>query len=155
MVTPIFLFSIGFVLFCVYMARHAVLSHQRASASLHWPVADGVLTEVRLWGTRNIDGAMVEAEKLKVVYEYTVAGDQYAGSEVAFYQLHYPETVDFVKSHPKGSRVRVFYNPERLDESVLIAGLHPAKPYGGLILAIAGVLVSVAISVASWMGVLV
>lgn len=154
MITPIFLFSVGMVLFCFYMARHAVQGYQRAKASLHWPTASGVLTDVRLWGTRNIDGEMIESEKLRVAYQYAIGGVPYSGSEVAFYQLHYPETMDFAKCHPTGSHVKVFYNPKNVSESVLISGAHPAKPYGGLVLALASVFVSVVVSVAAWLGVL-
>lgn len=136
------------------MARHAVLGHQKAIASLHWHTTEGVLTEVRLWGTRNIGGEMVETEKLSVAYAYEVGGVRQSGSAVAFDQLHYPETMDFAKDHTSGSRVKVFYNPENVGESVLITGLHPTKPYGGLILALASVLVSAAVSVAAWMGAL-
>lgn len=154
MITPLFLLTFGFVVFCIYLARHAVLSYQRANGSSHWPSTEGVLADVHLWGTRNIDGEMVEADNLRVTYEYNIDGVQYSGNEVAFYFLHYPETIEFAKAHPQDSRVKVFYNPKNFDESVLISGAHPTKPYGGLILTFLGVLISSAVSVAAWMGVL-
>lgn len=112
------------------------------------------MTEVRLWGTRNVDGEMVESENLRVTYDYDVEGVPYSGSEVAFYRLHYPETIDFSKAHPQGSRVEVCYNPDDFGDSVLIAGAHPKKPHGGLVLAFSSVFVSVAVSIAAWMGAL-
>ncbi len=154
MITPIFLLTFGFLLFCVYMARHAVLSYQRSRGSDRWPTTEGILADVHLWGTRNIDGEMIEAENLRVTYNYDIDGVRYSGSNVAFYHLHYPETIEFAKAHPQDSRVEVFYNPKNFGESVLISGVHPTKPYGGLILAFSGVLISVAVSVAAWMGAL-
>ena len=148
------LFALAFAAFCVFMARYAVLSHKKANASCSWPTTEGVLVEVHLWGTRNVDGEMIPARNLRVSYEYEVGGVQYSGSHVAFYQLHYPETTDFAKAHPQGSSVRVFYNPENFAESVLTQGPHPTKPHGGLILAFLGVVIGVGVSVAAWMGVL-
>lgn len=152
MITPLFLLTFAFALFCAYMARHALANYRRADASNHWPTTEGVLVDVHLWGTRNIDGEMINAENLRVTYEYDIEGIRYSGSEVAFYHLHYPETVDFAKAHPQGSSVRVFYNPKNHAASVLISGAHPTKPYGELILAFSGVFISVAVSVAAWMG---
>jgi len=149
--SSLFFLSLGFVAFCIYMARHAWLSYQNADSSDAWPTTSGVLQDVHLWGTRNIDGEMVEAEKLRVSYEYEIDGTRYSGSEIAFYKLHYPETIEFAKDHPQDSNVKVFYNPSKHSESVLISGAHPTKPYGGIILAILGLLVSVAVSVGAWL----
>jgi len=151
---PVFIVSFGFVILCAYMARHAVLGFKRANESHHWPTAEGVLTDVSLWGKRRVDGEMIDSENLSVSYEYAVDGVQYSGREVAFFQLHYPETVEFARSNPRGSRVKVFYNPTNFEESVLVSGPHPTKPHAGLILAVLGVLVSSAVSVGAWMGVL-
>lgn len=150
--TLAFLASAAFVVFCLYMARHAVLAYRRAKESDTWPAVDGVLLSVELWGTRNIDGEMVAVNNLAVKYEYTVSAVQYTGNHTAFYQLHYPETTEFALAHPEGSRVRVFYNPDNCEQSVLIPGLHPAKPYGGLILAGFGVVFSLGISAGIWLG---
>ncbi len=154
MINLIFIASFGFMIFCVYMARQAVLVFKKAKESRHWPATEGVLTDVRLWGKRRINDEMIDSEYLSVSYEYDIDGVQYSGSEVAFFQLHYPETIEFVKAKPKGAQVQVSYNPKDFKESVLVPGTHPTKPYGGLILAFLGVTVSGAVSAAAWLGIL-
>ena len=144
--------SAAFVVFCLYMARHAVLAYRRAKESDTWPAADGVLLSVELWGTRNIDGEMVAANNLRVKYDYQINANGYSGNTVAYYELHYPETTEFAEAHPEGSQVKVFYNPHNCAQSVLVPGLHPAKPYGGLILAGFGVVFSLGISAGIWLG---
>ncbi len=151
---PLLLVPIGFMLFCSYMASQPMRQFKHASASRDWPATTGELEVVSLWGTRNINGRMVEAERLTVSYKFDVDGQRYLGNQVSFYQLHYPETIDFAKAHPQNSRIKVHYNPRKPNEAVLIAGPHPTKPYGPLILASLGLTVSSAIAVAVWLGVL-
>ena len=126
--TAYFWVALGFLLFCIYMLRYALINHRNATASNDWISTNGKLTELQLWGKRRVDGEMVDCENLSVQYRYEVNGKTFAGNRSAFYTLHYPETVDFAKRYPQGSVVPVFYNPKNPAESVIVPGLHPQKP---------------------------
>lgn len=139
--TTYFLVAVGFLLFCIYMLRHALINHRNARASNDWAFVTGALTELRLWGKRRINGEMVDSENLSVQYQYEVNGKNFTGSRAAFYTLHYPETIDFAERYPQGSRVSVFYNPQNPAESVIVPGLHPQKPNSEIWLAGVGVVV--------------
>lgn len=147
-----FLVALGFLLFCIYMLRHALINHRSAKASNDWPSVTGALTELQLWGKRRINGDMVDSENLSVQYQYEVNGKKFAGRRVAFYTLHYPETVDFAKHYPQGSRVSVFYNPQNPAESVIVPGLHPQKPNSEIWLAGVGVVVLVVTVIGVFIG---
>lgn len=147
-----FLVALGFLLFCIYMLRHALINHRSAKASNDWPSVTGALTELQLWGKRRINGEMVDSENLSVQYQYELNGKKFAGRRVAFYTLHYPETVDFAKCYPQGSRVSVFYNPQNPAESVIVPGLHPQKPNSEIWLAGVGVVVLVVTVIGVFIG---
>lgn len=139
-----FLVALVFLLFCIYMLRHALINHRSAKASNDWPSVTGALTELQLWGKRRINGEMVDSENVSVQYQYEVNGNKFAARRVAFYTLHYPETVDLAKRYPEGSRVSIFYNPKNPAESVIVPGLHPQKPNSEIWLAGVGVVILVA-----------
>lgn len=141
--TTYFLVAVGFLLFCIYMLRHALINHSNARASTSWTTTTGKLTELHLWGKRRVDGEMVGCENLSVKYQYTVNGKTFTGSRAAFYTLHYPETIDFAKRYPQGSTIPVLYNPQHPGESVIVPGLHPLKPNSEIWLAGVGVVIMV------------
>lgn len=150
--TAYFWVALGFLLFCIYMLRYALINHREANASNHWETTTGKLTESQLWGKRRIDGEMVDSENLSVKYQYDVNGKTFTGSRATFYTLHYPETVDFSKRYPKGSTVSIFYNPQNPSESVIIPGLHPHKPNSEIWLASVGVVVVLATVIGIFIG---
>ena len=150
--TTYFLVAVGFLLFCIYMLRHALINHRNAKASNDWVSVTGKLTELQLWGKRRINGEMVDSENLSIKYQYEANGKTFTGSRSAFYTLHYPETVDFAKLHPQGSIVSVFYNPKNPAESVIIPGLHPQKPNSEIWLAGVGVVVLLVVTIAVFLG---
>ena len=133
--SPLIFVEIIAFLFCLYMARHAIINYKGANESRSWPKTSGKIIVMELWGKRNIDGKMIESENLKVKYEYKIDDDVHTGKTAAFYTLHYPETIDFFNSTHGNSDIDVYYNPAHPAQSVLIPGPHPTKPYGGLILA--------------------
>lgn len=125
-----FFVALGFLLFCVCMLYYALMNHRNAKASNDWASVSGKIAELQLWGKRRINGEMVDSENLHIKYQYEVNGKKFTGRRVAFYTLHYPETVDFANRYPQGSRVSVFYNPQNSTESVIIPGRHTQKPKG-------------------------
>lgn len=141
-------------LFGVYMLRRAITRYKNAVASHLWPTTNGHLADVRLWGKRNIDGEMKDAEKLAVEYSYEINGLKYTGRSVAFYTLLYPRTVELAERLSSKSNVKVYYNPKNPSESVLEPGLNPEKPYSDLIISILSVATGVVIATLAWLGVI-
>jgi len=123
------------VLFGLYMARHSIITYKNANESRNWPKTSGTIIVMELWGRRNIDGKIVEAENVRVKYEYKINNKTHTGKTSAFYTLHYPETINFFNSTHGNNEINVYYNPLNPAQSVLIPGPHPTKPNGGLILA--------------------
>lgn len=149
------LVAAGFVIFSGYMLVFSVRNYRRAVVSDSWCAVAGILTKVKLWGTRNVNGQMQAVEKLSVAYDYEVQGQAYTGTAVAFYTLVYPETVDFAVKHPQGSDVQVYYCCDNPAESVLITGLKPGnKAYSEIILAGVALLVAVVVLTALVLGVI-
>ena len=141
-------------LFGIYLLKHSVTSYQKAVASQRWPSVTGQLTEVLLWGSRNLGGQIKEVEKLNVEYNYQINGQNYTGTLPAFYTVMYPETLEFANQHPVNSDIKIYYNPKNPSESVLIPGPRKDKPYSDLILGFLGVIIGAAIAVLSWMGII-
>ncbi|GAA5214671.1 DUF3592 domain-containing protein [Corallincola platygyrae] len=150
--TPPLVVELCISIFCLYMANHAFKNYKKAKDSESWNAVTGILENVELWGTRRVDGEMLPVEKIRVKYSYTVGRGKYMGSTVAFYTIHYPETVNFYQAHEQGKPISVRFNPERPDESVLIPGRHPIKPYSELILAGIAVAIGVCVPLGSWFG---
>ena len=150
--TTYFLVAVGFLLFCIYMLRHALINHRNAKASNDWVSVTGKLTELQLWGKRRINGEMVNSENVSVQYQYEVNGKTFTGRRAAFYTLHYPETVDFAKRYPHGAVVPVFYNPQNPAESVIVPGLHPQKSNSEIWLGGIATVILVAIVMCIFMG---
>ncbi len=142
------------VIFGGYMLRHAIVSYRTAVASLTWPTTNGQVTEVRLWGLRNIDGKMKDANNLIVAYHYKIDNVSYSGKSVTFYTLVYPETIALAKRYSATPDVKVYYNPANVSKSVLVPGPNPNKPYSDLILSCVAVVTGIAVMVFAWLGVI-
>jgi hypothetical protein len=150
--TPVVV-GIIFTFFCIFMCRFAMRNYKKSLASESWPSVSGEMVKVSLWGKRNINGEMKDADKLNVEYKYTVKGAEFKNKDVAFYTLMYPETLDFAGNHPVNSQIDVYYNPHEPTQSVLIIGPRKgSKRYSDLSIAIIGILVGVAISISGWLG---
>lgn len=146
------LVGLALAVFGLYLLAHAWGNYKKAKASVSWPSANGQMIDVRLWGLRNINGQMIDAERLAVEYQYMVKGRSYTGTAPALYTLMYPETLDFAKNHPVGAGVMVRYNPKKPGESVVTPGLRKDKPYSDLILAGVAVVLGTAVAVFAGMG---
>ena len=123
-----------FLLTAVVSLVFAGLRLRVAKASPYWPSVKGRLTKVEMWGTRNVDGEMVQADRLRVAYEYSVDGRVLIGTELAHYTLMFPETLDFAKRHSENSGVEVFYKPKDPLTAVLIRGPRKDKPLSEIII---------------------
>ncbi len=100
-------------------------SKKKAGASQQWPSADGSITvsEVRESVSRDEDGDTSISYYPHVEYSYTVAGQTYTSKQVAFggvkgFNDHARAQADLAK-YPFGTRVQVYYNPQKPGEAVL------------------------------------
>lgn len=137
----------------LYMLRQALGDYRNALPSRHWPPVAGTLDETHLWGKRNVNGEMKDAEKLSVTYQYQVQGVSHTARAVAFYTLHYPETVEFAEHHPQGSQVTVYYHPGDPATSVLLPGPRENKPHAELVIGVLGLVAGLTVAILGWMGI--
>lgn len=140
--------------FGMYMLKHAVTCYKTAVASPSWPTIDGQITDIRLWGKRNIDGEMKDAEKLIIEYNYEIEGLNYTGRSATFYTLVYPKTVEFYDRYFSTRDVKVYYNPKNLFESVLVPGRNPDKPYSDLVLGSVAIAIGIVLVALAWLGII-
>lgn len=147
-----FVIGVAFIMFSIYMLKHALFDYKKALASKHWPAVSGQLTTVTLFGLRNINGKMLDANRLAVEYCYEIAGKSYIGNALAFYTLVYPQTYEFAKMHASGSEIRVYYNPDRPTDSVLLTGVNKDKPYSDIIIGAITLVAGIALAISGWAG---
>ena len=97
----------------------------RALASKRWPTAEGrILKCVRDSYSVSEDGP--PSGLPDVEYSYSVDGVDHIGTRISFADLAYlgdGATAGFVKKHPRGGKVRVFYDPKNPANSLLEPGI--------------------------------
>lgn len=146
--------GLAFAVFSAIMLWHAVAAYRLAKTSRSWPGTIGRITEVRLWGLRNVGGEMKDVEKLAVGYEFEVGGSRYTGTSATFYTLMYPETVAVADRLRASDEVKVHYQPTDPKISVLLPGPRKDKPYSDLTLGVVGMVIGVAVAILGWLGVI-
>jgi hypothetical protein len=86
----------------------------RAFRSRHWPVGAGEIVHSQLEDIPTMHGTH---KKAKVRYAYTIAGERRESKTIAFgvcnESIGRGSARKAVERYPKGSQVRVHYNPER------------------------------------------
>lgn len=93
--------------------------------STSWPSVDGLVTRSNLEAFRSKVGTKRKTRwRLEIYYEYVVEDEVFENDLVRFDQdeLSTTEKEDLVSAYPVGRKVRVFYNPERPKQSVLVKG---------------------------------
>lgn len=100
--------------------------HQQDAASRDWPSVAGTVLRSKIEKTRSTTGTgagkrTVTKYSPYVQYTYRVDGRSYRSSRIAYGQLEKPasRTVD---RYAEGKRVKVYYNPEKPERSVLEPG---------------------------------
>jgi len=110
-----------------------ILLHQRnkkkASESLSWPVTTGTVIESKVRVGENVfssDDALDESQPVysaDISYAYQVNGVEYTSDRISFAgksSYSKAEKAEVISAkYPEGSRVSVFYNPEKHQEAVL------------------------------------
>jgi len=93
------------------------VQRRQARASLRWPAVPGRIQESRIIKARDSDG---EASKVAfVTYAYAVGGTSLRGKRVSLGKTNARTTV---QKYPKGTEVRVFYDPHKPGSAVLEPG---------------------------------
>ncbi len=141
-----------FALFGASLLRTALKNYKKAQKSIEWTQTTGKVKKVVLIGKRLIDGKMQDADRLQIDYEYSVEGESYIGHQIAFYTLMYPASYELAQQYPLGSEITIYYNPSKLDESVLITGTRRDKPYSEIFIAAFGLVCGCSVMMAGLIG---
>jgi hypothetical protein len=94
--------------------------------SKHWPTVDGVIikSKIEQRTTTTGDGANKKTEVNsypEIAYQYRINGQNYECTKISFF----PSTGNakqIVSRYPEGKTVRVYYNPDKLKQAVLVPG---------------------------------
>ena len=90
---------------------------QTALASINWPTVEGRITNsYNEFRGRRFDRVG------KVLYSYTVNGEQYSNKNIAFNSTLAQDHYDAPKRYPINSTIKVFYSPEHPSRSCLELG---------------------------------
>lgn len=142
-----FIAGIVFLLFSLYMMKHAVSSFRKANSSWNWPQVEGKVLKseaVKFKSTSNHQTLFVE-------YEYFVGQQRYVGTQDAFYTLSEKEVQQLEKQHQENPNVQVYYDSACPQESTLTPGPAKEKPYSDMILSGMGIAIGFGLVIFSFM----
>lgn len=125
-------------------------ARKKGEASNSWPSADGIITNA--WIEENTDydddGFSSTTYTPKWQYTFYVGGNEYTNDRISYgasrgYGRH-SKAQEELERYPANSRVRVYYDPNDLKESVLVRGAKGTLVgvIIGIILIIASILVA-------------
>lgn len=120
-------FACGFGTLGLILVLVGVLSFWNSLASSRWPTATGEIIEssVNCWGDGDVPAARHQA---KIVYRYTVRGQEYEGGRISFREPENPvksrpeHPDELVSRYPVRKNVTVFYDPRDPSFAVLEPG---------------------------------
>ena len=130
--------GVAFVIFALLFAIapigiFKILAMQRDTTS--WPSIQGtvIVCEIDHRVNNYADEGEEDEYRVDLVYQYTVNNQTYEGSNVYYWSgtgsdwSHELDSWDYslLRDYPVGSDVRIYYNPERPDQSCLITGENP------------------------------
>lgn len=107
--------SLAIGLFCV-LAWFG--GRDQAAATMKWPSAPGVITDISVTESRDKDGD--RSKHASVTYSYAVNGKTYTGHDVNVAASGDADQI--AATYPKGKQVPVYYNPQKPEEAVLEQG---------------------------------
>jgi len=111
------LVTAGFVLSTIFLSL-AARDVIPGLLSLKWAQVSGVVTHARYE-----ERVSKSRDLAEITYSYTVLGQTYTSSRVGFGRDEEQKTLrDIIDSHPQGSSVRVYYDPNDPKQAVLING---------------------------------
>lgn len=145
----VWLFPVPFIVMGVFLLIFGVKSVNRASKSVDWPRAIGVVREASVKYDGLGEGRGTYEAILR--YEYDVDGTTHSGDSVDFGDYgssNSSHAQGIVDRYPEGKEVVVYYMPENPDVCVLEPGLKLHvwfAPAGGLVFLVAGLLMAMAV----------
>jgi hypothetical protein len=121
-------FTAFLAVLAVVAGARAWYLHRRARATLRWRPVDGKITwsmvDEKQYPTRW--GSDRTVYKADIKYSYTIGEHEHQGTRVYFgvegYSRRFNTARDLVDQFPPGKVVRVFVDPARLQETVLLRG---------------------------------
>lgn len=109
---------LGLILVGIYMLQKAVYAIREVSSSRNWPSVSGVVVK------HAADVSTGTARTHRAFYTYKIGDRTYDGN-VYFISSRMTARADFdefFRRYAVGNRVTVFYNPDKLEESLLERG---------------------------------
>lgn len=123
--------DIGKYLIAAFIVGFGALAWQAwrtKQASPQWPHVEGEMLHARAFAqneTGDEHGTLAHHWQTEVKYRYSVAGVAYTGTRLRAFGLnHFDQAAALQELRPfqVGSKVRVYYNPAKPGDSVLIPG---------------------------------
>lgn len=101
----------------------AVVSIWRGAGSEHWQVTEGEIVKSEVVSRSIYTGSSWRFEKFsEILYRYEVNGKSFENFRIAFDAGDYNVTDNLARAYPLGKKVRVYYDPDDPDNSVLFPG---------------------------------
>lgn len=109
----------------VVLLVFGVYTRVQSLASAHWPVAHGVITRSEVRTTYARERRRDPSYRADIVYEYSVDGKTYRGTNVSYAKGFFDGASTTVSRYPQGSVVDVHYHPRDPATAVLDPGAGP------------------------------
>lgn len=123
-------------LFATAIFGFSAYSIWRGLSTLRWTSTQGKVLESKVVRSLMASEDKGPGYEPSVQYEYSVAGKEYKGSQIALVQaLRFTRgrAEDIARQYREGSRVTVYYDPKDPSSSVLQRGMTTFAPFVGLL----------------------
>jgi len=118
-----FLIGIIFIVVGVAIFGLGINLYKKAKASETWPTVDGVVFSSEVSSYK--DSKKNTRYSANVNYSYMIENKEYTSNDISMSEVtssNVSSAEKICKQYPEGTKVKVFYNPENPDESLLIPG---------------------------------
>ncbi|MBN1546207.1 MAG: DUF3137 domain-containing protein [Syntrophaceae bacterium] len=118
--------AVIFVAMGIMIALSAYSAYKTRVQSKTWPTVEGniIRSEIEQYAGAGGEGTNAETtvqEYAKIAYQYLVDGRQYESDKISFSSSS-KNAGQLVSRYPKGKTVRVYYNPDKPKQAVLVPG---------------------------------
>ena len=119
------MFSFVFLIIGVSLVLINFFARKKAQESIGWPATNGEITHagVRRESSVDADGDTSYSYYPDVQYRFRAAGQEFVGDKITFgMRTGYgrsSKAQEIANRYPVGSRVQVYYNPQKPSEAVL------------------------------------
>jgi len=122
--------AVVFIFLGAWNIYKGMRANNRAKATQDWPATSGRITNVEVasrTSSRQSNGHTVRSVRYEplVTYEYQVAGSVYTGVKIQQNPKTYAsksKADEVVKQYPVGTTVMVYYDPQKIEDAVLVQG---------------------------------